>query len=235
MRLQLELIPTQNIPYNKITNKHLQSLIYRLLNNTRYNYKHNQNGFKFFNYSNIFPINNYRAGYTKKLLISSSNKNLIDTIYHKTKTLDKIRLGNGEFILKKCKKLKQPRKYDEFKTGTPIVIYENREENKLFSFKEKPDINFFFQRLKENALKKYNAYYNKKYEPDGDIFVEYEFKREVAHSLYHRLGNYRFLIIGSQWNYLKANPEWDQDFYKFIYEVGLGEKNSLGYGFLNNY
>lgn len=44
-----------------------------------------------------------------------------------------------------------------------------------------------------------------------------------------------FPVIGSNWELLekeRIKPE-ERKFYRFLMDVGLGEKNSLGFGFVN--
>lgn len=233
-RLLIELVPLNFMKYDKITNIHLQGFVYSLLKDTRYDFKHDVNGFKYFTFSNIFPVDDYKPGYVKKIIISSPIKELIRTIYYRLKTLDQVCLNKQPFIIRNVKKLREFNHFTAFHTNTPICLYtEKGESNHFFSFKDPiVDYDFFFRRLKENGLKKYNSYTGKEYWPEQDLFIGFKFKREVAHSLKNKQG-YRFLVIGSQWYYLECNPNIDQRFYKFIYDVGLGEKNSLGYGFLN--
>ena len=233
-RLLVELVSENFMKYNKITNVHLQGFVYSLLEGTRYNYKHDINGFKYFTFSNLFPVSDYKPGYSKKIIISSPIKELIQTVFYRLKTLDKVCLNKQPFIIKDVRVLRELKKFNTFHTGTPICLYTSKgESNHFFSFKEDDvDYDFFFRRLKENALKKYNSYTGMEYWPEEDLFISFEFRKEVAHSLRNKQG-YRFLVIGSQWDYLECNPNIRQDFYKFIYDVGLGEKNSLGYGFLN--
>lgn len=233
-RLLIELVPLNFIKYSKITNIHLQGFVYNLLKDTRYNFKHDENGFKYFTYSNLFPVGDFKPGYVKKIIISSPINELINTVYYKLKTVDQVELNKQPFIVRYIKKLKEHNHFQGFKTGTPICLYsEKGDNNHFFSFKDLVlDYDFFFRRLKENALKKYNNYTGMEYWPEEDLFISFEFRKEVAHSLRNKQG-YRFLVIGSQWDYLECNPNIRQDFYKFIYDVGLGEKNSLGYGFLN--
>ena len=109
--------------------------------------------------------------------------------------------------------------------------------NHCYSFKN-DDINYnwFFNRLKENALKKYNAFYVKLLNSvESWVFRvdSFSFKREVA--IPFERYNHKFLLIGSLWDNLTCNiNKSNRKFYEFIYESGLGEKNSTGMGFINN-
>ena len=119
-----------------------------------------------------------------------------------------------------------------FISATPIVLYEDNINNKFFSFKRNPDFNFFFERLKDNALKKYNAFYDNDFRLDSELFTTFEFGREVSIRL--EKNGIKFIVIGSIWKNLECDiNNKNKDFYNFLFDNGLGEKNSLGFGFLN--
>ena len=120
----------------------------------------------------------------------------------------------------------------KFISSTPIVLYEDNTNNRYYSFKQNPNFNFFFERLKDNALKKYNAFYDNDFSLDSELFTNFEFGREVSVRLIKNKN--KFIIIGSLWKNLEFNlTSQNKDFYNFLFDNGLGEKNSLGFGFLN--
>ena len=234
MRLIIKLTSTIDMPYENVNNVQIQGLIYNLLDQTIYQYKHDVKGFKFFTFSNLFPVSDFKKGESKTLIITSPDKHFIQTIYQKLKKTDYIRLGRKPFRMKHVKIHKKWKHIHAFQTATPTVLYEDNELGRYFSFKQKGyNFKWFFDRLKENALKKYNIFYTDEYELEGDLFNSYHFRKEVAHRIkFHQESN--FLVIGSQWRQLEVNPDVDNKFYKFLIDTGLGEKNSLGYGCLNN-
>ena len=107
------------------------------------------------------------------------------------------------------------------------------ENNRYYSFKQNPNFDFFFNRLKDNAIKKYNAFYDDDFELESDLFSGFELVREVSVRV-KKDGN-SFIIIGSLWKNLEFElTNQNKDFYNFLFDNGLGEKNSLGFGFLNS-
>ncbi len=118
---------------------------------------------------------------------------------------------------------------------------ENNKKNKYFSFKRNKDLQFFLERLKENAIKKFNSFYNDNYYLDDVLFDKLIFKKEVV--IPNKIKVYgennkedkTSVIIGSVWSLLSkfSIENKDKKFYKFIMDCGLGEKNSLGFGFIN--
>lgn len=233
MRIMITFEPIDEVEYENIDKHSIQGFIYSLLKNELFSFLHDQKGFKFFNFSNIFPISKFERNTIKKLLISSPNEKLIKYLYKTLKNKTIFYLKNYKMELLKVKILKNKYCKSSFQTSTPIVLFEKNQENKYYSFNnQNKDFEFFFSRLKDNAIKKYNAFYNEDYYFDGPIFENIKFKREVSIML--DKNNNQFMIIGSLWDLLKINyNKKNKKFYKFLFDCGLGEKNSLGFGFLN--
>ena len=130
-------------------------------------------------------------------------------------------------------KVINPKNYDKFISSTPVVLFEDNTKNQYYSFNNNPDFNFFFERLKDNAVKKYNAFTGLDFTLENDLFESFEFGREVSVRV-TKDGN-TFIVIGSLWKNLEANVNKEnRNFYRFLLDVGLGEKNSLGFGMLND-
>lgn len=230
MRLLIKFNHEKNINPYSISKFEIQGFIYSLLKNSRYHYLHDINGFRFFCFSNIWLRER-----EYHLLISSPDNKLIKTLYFKLKTIDTIRLGEMIYGLNHVKLINTPRKFNFFETSTPIILFHNQTmKDHCYSFKEDNiNYNWFFERLKDNALKKYNAFYDEDYYFDEPLFSSFSFKKEVAMT-YKRRGH-KFILIGSLWDRLFVDFDKDNHkFYRFIYDAGLGEKNSVGYGFMNN-
>ena len=232
MRLIIKFEPRDFIKYSDIDKYTIQGFIYSLLkNDSSFNSLHDVSGFKFFNLSNIFPVSDFEKNSLKKLIISSPNEEFIKSLYDQLKDKTSFKLKNHEMELLKVMIL---RKNDcsNFISATPIVLFEDNKKNKYYSFKQNSDFNFFFERLKDNAIKKYNAFYDGDFSLDSDLFTNFEFAREVSIRV-TKNGN-RFIVIGSLWKNLEFDlTSQNKDFYDFLFDSGLGEKNSLGFGFLN--
>ena len=228
MRLIIKFKSLRYIRNPFVSNFEVQGFIYNLLKYTRYEYLHEVQGFKFFCFSNVF----YSHGLSH-LIISSPIPQLIKTLYYKLKTMDQFKLGRHEYRLDSIKRINNyvPNKY--FKNSTPIVLFHNQtRSNHCFSFKnDKIDYDWFFNRLKDNALKKYNAFYDDEYSFDDDLFTSFKFKKEVA--VHSKKKGYEIIFIGSLWEELSVDLNKDNfQFYKFLFDTGLGEKNSAGFGMI---
>lgn len=232
MRLIIKFNPLCNENYFNIGKYDIQGFIYSLLKDSEFSEYHKLKGFKYFNFSNIFPINDFRLGVEKKIIISSPSSALIKLLYYKLSNMEVFRL-NKFFMEITDLTLLNTKASNSFTVATPITLYEDNKMNRYYSFKSNPDFNFFFERLKDNSLKKYNSYYKEDYFFDEDLFDSFEFSKEVSvqMSIHHK----KFIIIGSLWkSFEKEIIKDNKKFYNFIFDCGLGEKNSLGFGFLNN-
>ncbi|MDR3223494.1 MAG: CRISPR-associated endoribonuclease Cas6 [Methanobrevibacter sp.] len=217
--------------YTKINKYTIQGFIYGLLKDTEFSTYHDIKGFKFFNFSNIFPLNDFNKEQAKKIIISSPNKRFIKSLHNSLKKIDSFSLSNYKMLIKNLK-LFNSENNSKFISSTPIVLFQDNQSNTYFSFEKNPDFEFFFNRLKNNALKKYNAYYNDEFYMDGALFDSFEFSREVSVRIVKNEN--KFIIIGSLWKYLEKSNNDYVKFYKFLLDCGLGEKNSLGFGMINN-
>ncbi|NJE13343.1 CRISPR-associated endoribonuclease Cas6 [Thermococcus sp. LS2] len=237
MRLKLDFVPLEDFPYNDVNKHTIQGFIYSTLMRTEFGDMHDVPRFKFFTFSDIFPPTNFKKGEAKSLIISSPNEKFIEALYSRLKDRERIYLGKHEFYLKSVKKfsLKVKRR---FITGSPIVLYKDNKKNEYFKFYVHHNINFFLQRLEENAVKKYHAYYGEEPLIEGNLFDKMIPRiRNGKVDIYVRIVKMGvpFTIVGSSWKLLEKHciTKEERKFYQFIMDCGLGEKNSLGFGFLN--
>ncbi|MFN3527733.1 MAG: CRISPR-associated endoribonuclease Cas6 [Candidatus Altarchaeaceae archaeon] len=229
----IEIKPrNENFAYSEINKYFIHSWIWNLLRDTEFSEMHDKNKFKFFTFSDIFPISDFSVKEKKKLIISSPNEKFIEKIYEKIRNLKTFKLGIHEFEIVNFKKFFMKLK-DRWQTGTPIVLYEDNRANRYYSVKRNPDLNFFLKRIKENALKKYNAFYNENLNFEEPLFDRLFFKKQT--SVHLRKNNNEFLILGTLWEFEIDSFKLQNlyKFYNFLMECGLGEKNSLGFGFVN--
>ena len=230
MRILLKFRAEDNIEYDYINKHTLQGLIYSLLNNTPFENYHNMKGFKYFSFSNIFPVSNLKKGESKNIIISSPKQGFINILSKELKNKNYFYLGKYKMKIEQIKVF-QPKFNRRFITSTPIVLFENNVNNHYYSLKNSNDFSFFLERVKDNALKKYNSYYGENYHFDGNIFDRFEYNREVAIRV--KKEDKMFIIIGTLWKNLEKFNMDNKKFYNFIMDCGLGEKNSLGFGMVN--
>ena len=230
IRILLKFKSEKEIEHNLINKHTIQGLIYSLLNDTPFSSYHDSKGFKYFSFSNIFPVSNFKPDESKNIIISSPKQGFIRTISEALNERDHFYLSKNRMAIEQVNVF-QPKLERKFITSTPIVLFENNEKNRYYSLKNSNDFSFFLERVKENALKKYNAYFGENYSFEGNIFDRFEYNREVAVRI--KKEDKMFIIIGTIWKNLEKFNMDNKKFYRFIMDTGLGEKNSLGFGMVN--
>lgn len=240
MRLFLKLKSTGNASESSISKYTIQGMLYSSLGETRFSSLHDQKGFKFFTFSDLFPSGDFKENVFKNLIVSSPNKELIEAWYTYFISKKYVYLSNLPLEIIEVSKFEiEPS--ENYESGSPIVLFKNKYENTYFSFKRGDSLQYFLSRLKENALKKFNAYYNDQYSFEEPIFNRLILKKEIVIQNKIKLSNKGQnsekvpLIVGTVWLQLgKDTIEKDEKkLYRFIMDCGLGEKNSLGFGFIN--
>ena len=141
-------------------------------------------------------------------------------------------------------------------TGTPILCnihrYRFEEANALhlvngFSstyWRNTHPVDLFLRQVEANLVKKFKTYRGLKAataDTDGDtdanpeaqqrdpIFYKSRFLKQVAIPLSMGQGRFRSVVIGTNWLFGFVDPELAG----FALDAGLGELNSLGFGFMN--
>ncbi|WP_461863433.1 CRISPR-associated endoribonuclease Cas6 [Thermococcus sp.] len=219
----------------KNLNKHaIQGFIYNLLRGTEYGERHDEPRFKFFTFSDVFIDSKGRPC----ILVSSPDRSFIQALHDSLKNRGRVHIGKIEAEVAETKRINLPLRR-RFQTGSPVVLYMDKEKNEYFKLHEHRDLLFFLKRLKENAEKKYNAFYREDFILEGPIFDRMipKLRKNGKLDVYVKVvkNGVPFAVIGSNWELLEKEriKPGERRFYRFIMDAGLGEKNSLGFGFLN--
>lgn len=240
MRILLSIKSLQDYQINFEYHHKVQGFIYSLLRNTKFDHLHDKQGFKFFCFSNIYKA---KGANHHSLIISSPDQDFITQVeYQLNKIIENdipIELGS---LFELIKIVRIPDKNLEFPlkviTQSPIVIripiekYQGRVTdtapyNEIFWRKYHP-VDLFIEALEANMKKKF-ADFTGSY-IDGRIFERYDFKKQVSTKL--DLANSKIPVIGSLWE-LEFSAYIHPHIQKFALDCGLGERNSLGFGFVN--
>lgn len=235
MRLKINIKSKNNfkIPFNY--NHIVSSIIYNKIIDLNLAHElHSSNTFKFFNFSqlNIPQRKIIDAGIISKngkinFYLSSPNDLLIKNLVSGFVDDLEIKFKNETLIVEKIEALKTPdfKEKSEFKTISPIIIRDVNEENKRIDLAPSDK---FFKGIENNLIKKY-CFFNDIESTDKKIKAYSEManvkRKRIAipkgpHTTYHRA--YMMDII----------LEGDIDLIEFAYDVGLGEKNSMGFGMI---
>lgn len=228
MRLIIEFTPINSLPPSSFFNNKfmIQGFFYSLfLKSEKLKEKHDEKGFKFFCFSDVFKKNE-----SFFIIFSSPNKELVKEVNNVLKKIQYFYIGYSLFKKERIKTLNfKVGKKIRWQTGSPIVVYYN---NRPFSFLKDKNYLIFIERLRENSIKKYEAYYKEKIEIK-EIFEKVRVKKSVAIPLEKR--GKKFIVFGTTFDLLEKSylEKSERKFYEFLLDCGLGEKNSLGFGFVN--
>ncbi len=247
MRIILKLKPLGPFSPNFEYHHAVQAFIYSALNNlsSRFHDLHDKKSYKFFCFSNIF------AGQDKllSLIISSPHDKLIEEISNwlspLVETSSPIQIGNTQFELQKSTVFSYKRLVFPLKliTATPILLRLPKEKvlkelgassipYDAVYWRNNFPLSLFIDGITSNLDKKYRDYtaLNIKKNTNDILFADYKFKKQVSTKI--RMHNVDVTVIGSLWE-LGFSDDIDEFVQVFALDCGLGERNSLGFGFMN--
>lgn len=239
---------------------HLQGFIYRMLEGSKYHYVHDKEGYKFFCFSNVFPAGALRTGDYRTLIVSSPDDEFISYlrgVLNKPWNVD-VKIGSMKFKIDNVDKLdvKIPTNSPfTLITGTPITIRIPREKYKTYGVEPKGSyeyvywrsdhpIDLFVSQIENNLTKKYTEYFglgngnivrdhkegSTAKTPRLFLFQNFKFKKQISTRVLMK--GFDQVVIGTVWEF-GFNADTKRDMIQFALDAGLGERNSLGFGFLN--
>jgi CRISPR-associated endoribonuclease Cas6 len=263
MRLLIRLRSTENTPYEMQYHYHLQGFIYNLVKDSKYDYIHNKEGYKFFCFSNIFPAKELHEDDIRTLIVSSPDTDFIQSLYE-TLQLSlgrgvEVKIGIMKFKIDSIQKLaiKVPESLPfSLISGTPIVVRIRREKYELYVPGESKDydyiywrsnypIELFISQVENNLFKKYTEYsmFNtdkcsrenydniSSHRPLPVLFQKFKFKKQISTRVFMK--GVDQIVIATVWEFAFNNTFIDHKLVQFALDAGLGERNSLGFGFMN--
>jgi CRISPR-associated endoribonuclease Cas6 len=258
LRLLLKLSPKKSHVYMNDYHYHLQAAVYSLIRDGGLPDLHEKKGYKFFCFSNIFPFGDFRMNEEKRLLISSPSSEIIsaiaDSVRRKAETGDELKVGDMVFSIGTFEgpfRLNLQRPKTVVKSETPIVIripkYRLPHDVRFSRYKyvywrETLPPSYFVSQLIDNAEKKLKELRETRGESNltesfnadtiSNSLSFARFLRTVSKKVSIRGSEH--LIIGSLWEcgFIIRSDE-DAQVLESILDCGLGERNSLGFGFCN--
>lgn len=247
-RLLVKLRATERSTFDREYHKDLQGLVYSLLRGSSDYNVHDKPGYKFFSFSEVFPFGDLRKGDIRNWVIASPNAGFIFYLKEQLEYLQNVRIGAMQFKVESCNfvevRLAKDRPVSLI-TGSPIAtripMYRFEEANALnlvngygsSYWRCTHPVELFINQLEANLRKKYSAYTGTKAAKDDQetepIFYSSRFLKQVAIEV-PITSDYRQTVIGSKWLFRFAAGS---NLVRFALDVGLGEHNSLGFGFMN--
>ncbi len=223
----------------------LQGFIYSLIRDTEYSSLHNKKDYKFISFSNVFPPKNAKMGDKRTLIISSPENRLITIMKNSLDALqgEIINIGHMRFFLERTTILRPTIEKDLcLITGTPVIVRIPKE--KFSAYESHWDVNYdyiywrsnyplelFIEQIEQNLRKKFQSFYG--YELSLEkAFENFNFKKQVCNHI--TINGKEVKVIGTLWEIIFKNLDKNQrKFVSFMLDCGIGELNTLGFGFLN--
>jgi CRISPR-associated endoribonuclease Cas6 len=202
-----------------------------------------------------------KYGNIKNIIISSPENNMILTLNKKIKEISSLNLGKSTFKVLNSKVFQLKLNSLNFTTMTPIIIripqmvyryYDLKLSHpyKYIFWRKRFPLDLFIKQIELNLKRKYHSYYNKNNSANIFNSATLILQKQISHKI--SIAGKEQIIIGTLWDfwfdkfddkrykffYEKDNNDIDlfkEDFevLKFAIESGFGERNSLGYGFVN--
>lgn len=236
MRLEIILKGKNNfkVPFNY--NHILSAIIYNKIADLNFaNELHSSKSFKFFTFSQIYIPKRriVKDGIIAKdgvisFYISSPNDFLIKSLVDGFLEDLEISFQNQKLTIKKIEALKTPEfsSKSEFKTLAPIIVRTKKEIDGELKIWDLAPSDKFFKSLENNLIKKYIKFNNlTKTDKKINIYSDMNFVKRKRISInkgnattHHRAYMMDLILEG------------DLNLIEFAYDVGIGEKNSMGFG-----
>lgn len=236
MRLEIILKGKNNfkVPFNY--NHILSAIIYNKIADLNFaNELHSSKSFKFFTFSQIYISKRriVKDGIIAKdgvisFYISSPNDFLIKSLVDGFLEDLEISFQNQKLTIQKIEALKTPEfsSKSEFKTLAPIIVRTKKEIDGELKIWDLAPSDKFFKSLENNLIKKYIKFNNlTKTDKKINIYSDMNFVKRKRISInkgnattHHRAYMMDLILEG------------DLDLIEFAYDVGIGEKNSMGFG-----
>ena len=245
MRVLIRLKALRSCAYDLRYHHKLQGFIYGALKGTDYSELHNKKGYKFFSYSNIFPARDIKEDEERNLLVASPDERFIRNFLNGLWTTGDGSMNVGEMSFKITDaKILNPRidRNTVLETATPVIIRipkENYEKYGItppkdypyFYWRKEYPFNAFLKQVEENLIKKYNEYQGTT-SSEEQFFEQFIFKKQVCNHI--TMKNKEIKLIGSIWQFPFNHVDGEKSgLVQFALDTGLGELNSLGFGFIN--
>ncbi|GEM_PF-1127940 len=205
----------------------LSKLIATAMMNSSFRELHMQKGgFKHFVFSNFLKISKskiYERG-ENFFLFRTINKELAFEIMKSLIGLE------DRFFVVKSVGVREVRikKVDWLISLNPVVMsFSNKEKSRYWTIWEDGDIKFLMDALHNNLVRKYEDFYKRKIDADENFIEFLELKNQKPFGMKYKNGK----IFGNKFYIVPKQDEISQKLAFLALAEGLGEKNSIGFGF----
>lgn len=258
MRLLVRLDPQDEGPYDNDYHYHLQGLVYSLIRDGGMGDVHDRPGYKFFCFSNIFPYRErFVRGLGQEMLISSPDPGMVSSIsralHARMDGKSPVQVGAINFSISGIEgpfHVKMPNdSVVSVVSSTPIIIripewrysdYGIVSNRPFENWRNNLPLEAFVKQLKDNMEKKFkeysgleNAGRQSTEDPQFPEIISYRYLKSVSKPF--TVKGERQQAVGSLWGIdFAVDNEERMNLLQFALDSGFGERNSLGFGFMNS-
>jgi len=251
MRILIRLSARRDAAYDNTYHSKLRGRIWDALSGTTWGKSHDENRPKEFCYSNPFPPRDMEEGDDRTLLISSPYEDLLAHVAEDLLHDRELNIGEMPFHVDDVSALSpdvgEPGTSGTLETGTGVLVrippwrledYGIDSEHDQATFWQ-PEFSMepFRTQIEANLDKKHGLF-GPDYKPgpsdvEGDLFDGYELIKTFAIPVTPTTGQQETWVL-SKWRFpYTVRSDDHRRHLNLALDVGIGERNSLGFGFLN--
>jgi CRISPR-associated endoribonuclease Cas6 len=251
MRVLARLRARRDIAYDNAYHHKLQGRLWGALEDTQYDHLHDENRPKPFTYSNPFPPRDMQEGDERTLLVASPEEELLAHVAADLKDDPELNIGEMPFSVEGFTPLApdvgEPGTSGTIDTGTGVVVRIppwrfdeyglDIDHDEAEFWRPEHTMEPFKNQIEANLDKKHDLYCPDYLpgpsEVDGDLFDGYELLKTFAIPVEPTTGRTETWVL-SKWEFdYTVRDDDHRRFLNLALNVGIGERNSLGFGFCN--
>ena len=251
MRILIRLCARADTAYDNSYHHKLRGRIWRALEGTEYDEIHDENQPKPVTYSNPFPPGDMREGDERTLLVASPDEELLAHVAADLKDDRELNIGEMPFTVGGLSPLSpdvgEPGTSGTLESGTGVLVRIppwrfdeygiDVDHDQAEFWRPEHSMEPFINQVEANLDKKHGLYCPD-YLPgpsdvEGDLFDGYELIKTFALPVTPTQGQQETWVL-SKWrlDYTVRDDDHRRHL-NLALDVGLGERNSLGFGFIN--
>jgi len=252
VRILARLTARRDAAYDNAYHHKLRGRIWRALRDTEFEPRHSSDEPPGFTYSNPFPPGDMREGEDRTLLVASPNEQLLAHVASDLLNERELNVGEMPFRVTDLSELDpdvgEPGTSGTLETGTGVLVRIPRHRFDEYGidapdgdtdefWKPRHPVEPFRTQLENNLDRKHNLFAPEHLpgpsDVDRELFDEYELIKKFAVPLTVTEGTMRQFIL-TKWRFgYTVRDNHHRRHLNLALSTGVGERNSLGLGFLN--
>jgi CRISPR-associated endoribonuclease Cas6 len=252
MRILIRLDATRDAIYDPEYHHKLRGVIWNYLERTPFSELHGKDDALPFCFSNPFPVGDVSEGDRRNVLISSPHEDLIQRLSEEIQQEDDFHIGELPFSVAATSTLTtdvgEPGTTGTLRTATGVYIPLKRDRWEEFGINPEynsdeigwvPDysLGLFRQRVRENLDWKHRQLfrdYLKSPEDGGTIFQDWSLEKVYSVDV-PVVEGYEWTFLVSKWTFgYQVRNNDHRRWLNLALDAGIGARNSLGFGFVND-